>query len=74
MVEDNRTRLPRASTLAYKELRPIPPCGDEGALMQQELAEELRKKALADLIGVQNSISSAMAQGSLPAQLGNSLR
>ena len=73
MAEDNRTRLPRASTLAYKELRPIQHLGDDGS-SQQTLAEELCAKALTELNVVQNSLIADISQGSLPQQLGTALR
>lgn len=72
-MEDRRTRLPRASTMAYKELRPLQPAND-GNGTQLPFAEEACVAALAGLATVYTSVQKAIRGNALPAELGTSLR
>ncbi|KAG7667610.1 hypothetical protein Ndes2437B_g07622 [Nannochloris sp. 'desiccata'] len=71
-MEDRRTRLPRASTMAYKELRPRQPAND-GNGTQLPFAEEACVAALAGLATVHTSVQKAIKTNALPAELGTSL-
>jgi hypothetical protein len=69
-MEDTRTRFPRASTLAYRELRPPQSAEEQGAPMPDEACS----KALAGLAAAQTTLEKAAQDVIVPDQISSCLR
>ena len=77
MEDTSKANLPRASTVAYRELRPLAP--QNGVVFVQPprgplIPEDACAGALTDLRHVQSTLEAAVARKSLPVQLGAILK